>query len=156
MRLISVFVAGLLFGGGLLLSRMTNPQNVLAFLDVAGAWRPALLYTMAAAVVVASPAFWLARRSQRSWLGVPTELLDRFRIDMPLIFGSAVFGVGWGLRGVCPGPALLLLARANRGAITFAAALAIGMLVADTWRRRTHVAPSNPAEAAVSGIFRSS
>jgi uncharacterized membrane protein YedE/YeeE len=150
MQLISAFVAGLLFGGGLLLSRMTNPQNVLAFLDVAGAWRPALLYTMAAAVAVAFPAFWLARRSRHSWLGLPTDLPDRFRFDLPLIFGSAIFGVGWGLSGVCPGPALLLLSRANGDAITFALALAIGMLGADHWRRRTRVAaPPSPAKAAV-------
>jgi uncharacterized protein len=129
MALISAFVAGLLFGGGLLLSRMSNPNNVLAFLDVAGDWRPSLLYTMAAAIAVAAPAFWAARRSQQSLLGLRAELPDRFRLDTPLILGSAIFGVGWGLSGICPGPALLLLSRADRGAIIFAAALALGMLV---------------------------
>jgi len=149
MRLASAFVAGLLFGSGLLLSRMTNPQNVLAFLDVAGAWRPALLYTMAAAVAVAAPAYWAARRSKQSLLGVPVELPDRFKFDIPLILGSAIFGVGWGLSGICPGPALLLLSRADRGAITFAVALAIGMVVADTWKR-IRAAPRDAATAAVS------
>jgi len=129
MMLISAFVAGVLFGGGLLLSRMSNPNNVLAFLDLAGDWRPALLYTMAAAIAVAAPAFWAARRSQQSLLGLHVELPDRFRFDASLILGSAIFGVGWGLSGICPGPALLLLSRADRGAIIFALALIVGMLI---------------------------
>jgi uncharacterized membrane protein YedE/YeeE len=153
MPLISAFVAGILFGTGLLLSRMSNPANVLAFLDVAGNWRPSLLYTMAAAVAVAFPVFWQVRRSQRSWLGLPVASADRFRLDLPLIAGSAIFGIGWGLSGICPGPALLLLSRADRGAIIFAIAMAMGMLAADSWRRRTRVAPQNTAGQQLANRF---
>jgi uncharacterized membrane protein YedE/YeeE len=109
---------------------MVNPANVKAFLDVTGAWQPSLLYTMAAAVGIAAPAFWWARRSKNALLGSALALPDRFRIDRSLVLGSAIFGIGWGLSGICPGPALLLLSRPDRGPILFALGLAIGMLAA--------------------------
>jgi uncharacterized protein len=128
--LLGALSAGLLFGGGLLLSGMTNPATVLAFLDFAGDWNPALAFTMAGAVLVAAPAFHLVRRSHRSLLGAEVRLPDRTLIDSPLLGGSVLFGVGWGLSGICPGPGLLLLATGTREALAFMASVAIGTLVA--------------------------
>lgn len=130
MRALTALIAGALFGGGLLLSGMTNPANVLAFLDITGRWQPALAFTMAGAVAVAAPAYWLAHRRQRSVLGTEYDWPDRFRIEPRLIAGSAVFGVGWGLSGICPGPALVLLTRPRLQALVFFAGLAVGMIAA--------------------------
>lgn len=88
---------------------MCDPQRVLAFLDVAGLWNPALAFTMGGAVLIAAPAFWYVRKRHRNVLGEAVELPDRFKINAPLIVGSALFGLGWGLSGICPGPSLLLL-----------------------------------------------
>lgn len=128
MILLGALVAGLLFGGGLLLSGMTNPATVLAFLDVAGDWNPALAFTMAGAVLVAAPAFHFIRRSRRSLLGAEVRLPSRTLVDSPLLAGSAVFGIGWGLSGICPGPGLLLLATGTREALTFMAGVVVGTL----------------------------
>lgn len=129
MILLGALVAGLLFGGGLLLSGMTNPATVLAFLDVAGDWNPALAFTMAGAVLVAAPAFHVVRRSHRSLLGADVRLPNRTLIDSPLVAGSVLFGLGWGLSGICPGPGLLLLATGSREALTFMASVVIGTIV---------------------------
>jgi hypothetical protein len=96
LSIVTALIAGLLFGGGLLLSGMTNPSNVLAFLGVAGKWQPALAFTMAAAVAVAAPGYFFAHRKERSLLDVAFEWPDRFNLDRRLVIGSAVFGVGWG------------------------------------------------------------
>lgn len=102
MRLLASALFGVLFGVGLLVSGMTDPARVLAFLDVAGAWNPALALVMGAAVAVALPAFAIARRRGVSALGEPIALPDRFRIDARLVSGAAIFGLGWGLSGICP------------------------------------------------------
>lgn len=128
MRTFTSFVAGLLFGGGLLLSGMSNPAVVLGFLDVAGDWNPALLFTMAGAIAVAAPAYWVMRRRRRTLSGEAVTLPDTTQIDTPLIAGSAIFGLGWGLSGVCPGPGLVLLAGGSIQALVFVAAMAAGML----------------------------
>ena len=141
MTFIAALIAGLLFGSGLLLSGLTNPSNVLAFLDVTGNWQPALLFTMAAAVAVAAPAYFVAHRRERSLLGVAFEWPDRFRIDRRLVLGSAIFGVGWGLSGICPGPGLVLLARPGLHAVSFFIGAAVGALVAEVWPRRHSGAP---------------
>ena len=109
MEFLTALLAGALFGGGLLLSRMCDPQRVLAFLDVAGHWNPALAFTMGGAILVAAPAFLYVRRRHANLLGAATELPDRFKITGPLVAGSAIFGIGWGVSGICPGPGLLLL-----------------------------------------------
>jgi uncharacterized protein len=106
---LTALFAGSLFGSGLLLSRMFDPQRVLGFLDVAGHWNPALAFTMGGAILIAAPAFLYVRKLQSNLLGQATELPDRFKITGRLIAGSAIFGVGWGLSGICPGPSLLLL-----------------------------------------------
>lgn len=135
MSIVTALIAGLLFGGGLLLSGMTNPSNVLAFLGVAGKWQPALAFTMAAAVAVAAPGYFFAHRKERSLLDVAFEWPDRFNLDRRLVIGSAVFGVGWGLSGICPGPSLILLTRPGVHASLFFVGTAIGMLAADKWHR---------------------
>ncbi len=122
-------LAGVLFGAGLLLSGMTNPANVLAFLDVAGDWNPALALTMAGAILAAAPAFARVRRTRMSLAGAGISLPSRTRIDRHLVGGSMVFGIGWGLSGICPGPAVVLLATGSAAAFTFAGSVAAGLLV---------------------------
>jgi uncharacterized membrane protein YedE/YeeE len=125
---LSALIAGILFGSGLLLSRMCDPQRVLGFLDVAGYWNPALAFTMGGAILIAAPAFWYVRTRQRSLLGEAVQLPDRFKINAPLIIGAAVFGVGWGLSGICPGPSLLLLTGGSAQALAFVGGLILGFL----------------------------
>jgi uncharacterized protein len=127
---------GIVFGSGLLLSGMTNPANVLAFLDVTGDWHPGLIFTMAAAIAVALPAYAIARRRGRSLRGDPiADPGDRRRIDWPLLAGGAVFGIGWGLSGVCPGPALVLLASRSLNAFLFVGGVIAGIFGAAAIRR---------------------
>lgn len=121
------FLSGLLFGLGLILSGMTDPARVLAFLDVTGDWNPALAIIMAGAVAVTLPAFALARRRGRTFSGRPIELPDRRTITVRLIAGSAFFGVGWGLVGVCPGPALVIAAGGGREPLIFLGSLLAGI-----------------------------
>jgi uncharacterized membrane protein YedE/YeeE len=123
---LTALLAGILFGSGLLLSRMCDPQRVLAFLDVAGRWNPALAFTMGGAIIVAAPAFSCARRHRANLLGTVTELPDRFRIDLRLVTGSAIFGIGWGLSGICPGPGLLLLTGGSVQSIMFVGGVIAG------------------------------
>lgn len=135
MTAVVALVAGLLFGLGLLVSGMTNPANIIAFLDVTGAWRPSLALTMTAAFAVALPAFTIARIRGVSLRNVPISLNDRFRIDRPLLLGSAIFGVGWGLSGICPGPGLMLLAGGDTRAYIFVAGVAVGVYAAGQFGR---------------------
>ncbi len=119
------FLAGLIFGIGLLVSGMTNPAKVQGFLDLAGAWDPSLALVMAGAIGVAVAAFAVAKRRHDTWLGSPMLLPAATHIDKRLIGGSALFGAGWGLAGICPGPALVLLGTASgKGAVFFVAMLA--------------------------------
>lgn len=127
MKFLTALVAGLLFGSGLLVSGMTNPSNVLGFLDIFGEWRPQLAFVMGAAVITAAPSFWFVRHNKRSLLGAPVDLPDRRRIDIPLLAGATIFGVGWGLSGICPGPGLVLLASGRGMAYVFMAAVIAGM-----------------------------
>lgn len=106
MQLVLVFAIGLLFGLGLIVSGMTDPGKVLGFLDLAGNWDPSLLFVMGGAVLVASIGFGLARRRGRTPFGAPISFPKATVIDRRLVIGSLVFGVGWGLAGFCPGPAL--------------------------------------------------
>jgi uncharacterized membrane protein YedE/YeeE len=126
---LTALAAGLLFGAGLLLSRMCDPERVLAFLDVTGRWNPALAFTMGGAVLVAMPAFYFVRRRHVDLLGVATQLPDRYKITGRLLGGSATFGVGWGLSGICPGPGLLLLTGGSVQSGVFVAALVAGFLL---------------------------
>ncbi|WP_454712860.1 DUF6691 family protein [Cupriavidus nantongensis] len=120
-------LAGLVFGIGLILSGMANPAKVLGFLDLAGAWDPSLAFVMAGAIVVGVAAFALARRRQRSWLGLPMQWPALAAVTPRLLLGSAAFGVGWGLAGFCPGPALVALGAGYAKAWGFVAAMLAGM-----------------------------
>ncbi|MGZ5178970.1 MAG: DUF6691 family protein [Ramlibacter sp.] len=128
MAQIAAFVAGLVFGLGLLVSGMANPAKVLGFLDVAGRWDPSLALVMGGAVLVGLLAFRLANTRNVSLLGLPMRLpLDRRTVDRRLVVGGLVFGVGWGLAGFCPGPALVALGTGNPKAVVFVAAMLAGM-----------------------------
>lgn len=129
------FLAGLLFGIGLLVSGLSDPAKVLAFLDVGGRWDPSLALVMAGAIAVSAPAFWLARRRSAAWSGAPIALPENRRIDARLLAGSALFGLGWGLVGLCPGPSLVALGFGLPRAIVFVAAMLAGMALFELWSR---------------------
>ncbi len=126
---LTALLAGLVFGLGLIVSGMANPAKVLAFLDLAGAWDPSLALVMAGAIAVGVPAFAYARRRQHSLLGLPMQLPASTRIDRRLVLGSLLFGVGWGIAGICPGPALVLLGTGQIKAALFVVAMLAGMLL---------------------------
>lgn len=132
---IAALVSGLIFGWGLILAGMANPEKVLAFLDIAGAWDPSLALVMGGAVAVASLAFALARRRRRSYLGLPMNLPVSRVIDKRLVLGSLAFGMGWGMAGICPGPALVLLGSGSGKGIVFVAAMLLGMGVFEVLER---------------------
>jgi len=127
MRRLSALLAGLLFGTGLLLAGMSNPAKVLGFLDLAGAWDPSLALVMAAAIGTALLPFSWARRQQRSLLDAPMQLPQKRELDRRLIGGSLLFGIGWGIAGVCPGPALTLLLGGYWQSLIFVLAMLGGM-----------------------------
>jgi hypothetical protein len=141
MQALVALAAGLLFGLGLLISGMSDPIVVLGFLDVAGRWNPSLAFVMVGAIAIAAPAFAYVRRTRRTLGGAPIELPDRTRIDARLVFGSAIFGMGWGLAGLCPGPALVLLGRGLLYAMIFVGAMAAGLVAARFIRWPRAVAP---------------
>jgi len=119
--------AGLIFGIGLLLSGLTDPAKVTAFLDLAGAWDPSLTFVMGGAIGAATPAFMLAARRKHSVLGAPMQLPVKQSIDRRLLIGSFAFGIGWGLAGYCPGPAITSLGAGSSAALIFVGAMLIGM-----------------------------
>lgn len=122
-------VAGLLFGLGLIVSGMADPAKVLGFLDLAGAWDPSLAFVMGGAIGVGVIAFARARKMQQALLGQPMQLPTATRIDRRLILGSLLFGVGWGIAGICPGPALVLLGEGERKGMVFVVAMLAGMVL---------------------------
>lgn len=121
---LSALLSGLTFGIGLILSGMTEPQKVLGFLDVAGLWDPSLAFVMAGAVGVAAIAFAIAR--QRAPAAIPAGAGS---IDRRLLLGATLFGAGWGLAGICPGPAIVLLGTGSVEGSIFAAGMLGGMLL---------------------------
>jgi len=135
MYALASFLAGLIFGVGLIVSGMINPAKVLGFLDLAGAWDPSLAVVMAAAVAVGAIAFAFAGRRAASVLGTSMSLPAGREIDRRLVLGSLVFGVGWGLAGFCPGPALVALGAGKLKALLFVAAMLAGMFAFETIER---------------------
>jgi len=129
MSALGAFLAGLVFGVGLILSGMTDPGKVIGFLDIAGNWDPSLAFVMGGAVLIGFFAFRLAGQRARGFLGGAMELPRRRDIDARLVGGSIVFGVGWGLAGFCPGPALVSFGSGQDKAVVFVAAMLAGMLV---------------------------
>jgi uncharacterized membrane protein YedE/YeeE len=136
MHLVASFLAGLVFGFGLILSGMANPAKVLGFLDLAGAWDPSLALVMAGAIAVGIFAFALARNRTESYLGLDMKMPAARRIDRRLIGGSVVFGIGWGIAGFCPGPGLVALGMGEWKAAVFVAAMLSGMALFELLERR--------------------
>jgi uncharacterized protein len=131
-------ICGIVFGAGLAVSGMTNPAKVLAFLDVFGRWDPTLGVVMAGAVAVSAAGFAVARRSQRAWLGSPFGIPTRRDLDGRLVGGAALFGVGWGLVGLCPGPALASLGRGSSEVALFVGSMLAGIALQRVAARRPH------------------
>lgn len=129
-------LAGLLFGLGLMVSGMANPAKVVGFLDLAGRWDPSLALVMAGAIAVGSAAFLLAKNRTRSLLGADMKLPTASRIDRRLVMGSALFGMGWGIAGFCPGPGLVALGMGESKALVFVAAMLTGMAVFEVLEKR--------------------
>jgi uncharacterized membrane protein YedE/YeeE len=125
------FLSGLIFGIGLILAGMTEPLKVKGFLDLAGAWNPSLALVMGGAIAVGMVAFARARRRDRSWTGAPIEIPVNKTIDRRLITGGLLFGIGWGIGGFCPGPALVALGSGAGSAAIFVVAMLIGMVLHD-------------------------
>lgn len=136
MRKLMAFLAGLTFGIGLLTAGMANPAKVLAFLDLGGAWDPSLALVMAAAIGVAFLPFSWARTQRFSVLGAPMQLPGKRELDRRLIGGSLLFGIGWGIAGICPGPAVAILLTGRWQVLLFVAAMLVGMLVFAALERR--------------------
>ena len=128
-RLMPALVAGTLFGAGLTLSGMTDPQRVRGFLDLFGQWDPTLAFVMGGAVLVMAVAWRLRRHMGHPLFAEKFALPDRSDLDARLILGSALFGVGWGLAGLCPGPAIASLALAPAAVLPFVVAMLAGMAI---------------------------
>jgi hypothetical protein len=125
------FAMGLLFGIGLILSGMTDPAKVIGFLDLFGAWDPSLALVMGGAIGVGMFAFAMARQRTTAFLGGAMHLPKPGQVDRQLVFGSLAFGVGWGLAGFCPGPALVSLGAGEPKAAVFVVAMLAGMWAFD-------------------------
>ena len=124
-------ISGLIFGIALIASGMTDPAKVKGFLDLAGAWDPSLGLVMGGAIAVGVGGFALAKRRKRSWTGERMELSTSTVIDARLIGGGVLFGVGWGVAGYCPGPALVALGGGSASAGLFVLAMLAGMALHD-------------------------
>ena len=138
MNAASAFVAGLIFGVGLILAGMTDPGKVIGFLDVAGSWDPSLGFVMAGAIGVGFFAFRVARRRARSFFGGAMQLPRERDIESRLVAGSLVFGVGWGLSGFCPGPAIVSFGAGQDKAAVFVLGMIGGMLLFSALDRYVH------------------
>ncbi|OYW09449.1 MAG: hypothetical protein B7Z59_08180 [Acidiphilium sp. 37-67-22] len=142
------FAAGLLFGAGLLLSRMVDPAKVLGFLDIAGHWDPSLAFVMGGGVIVAAAGFDLGKRLGKPLAGGHFPLLRRSGVTPRLAGGAAIFGIGWGLAGLCPGPAITALALDPLAIWPFVAAMFVGIWIVrgmDTARQSQPPSLSMPA-----------
>ncbi len=129
MRHFIIFVAGLAFGAGLYISGMNQPEKVQGFLDISGQWDPSLAFVMAGAIAVGIVAFSVARRRSRTFLGDELRLPPIGKIDARLVVGSLIFGVGWGLSGICPGPGIFNAGFFSLPALVFVVSMAAGMLI---------------------------
>lgn len=147
---IFAFVCGLAFGFGLLISGMTDPVKVLGFLNIAGSWDPSLMLVMISAVVVALPMMQLASRREKALLGDTIAFPPRFGITGKLLLGSAIFGVGWGLDGLCPGPSLASLGAFTWQEGVFFLTMIAGMLGHESWQRASQSARAHAPAAGTS------
>lgn len=132
---VTSLLAGLIFGLGLMVSGMANPEKVLGFLDIAGLWDPSLAFVMGGAIIVGLVAFAVARRRTLSFLGFTMKMPANNRIESRLVIGSMMFGIGWGIAGFCPGPALVALGAGEIKAVVFVASMVAGMMAFEVIER---------------------
>jgi uncharacterized membrane protein YedE/YeeE len=135
MNIVIALLAGLLFGIGLIVSGMSDPSKVLGFLDLAGRWNPSLAFVMGGAILVGLAGFRFAARRSATLLGGPMSLPKAGAIDRRLVLGGLAFGIGWGLAGFCPGPALASLAAGGTKPWIFCAAMLAGMALFELFER---------------------
>jgi uncharacterized membrane protein YedE/YeeE len=145
MYVFTSLLAGLVFGLGLIVSGMANPAKVLGFLDLAGRWDPSLGFVMAGAIAVGVVAFAVARRRTVSFLGAEMKLPTARHLDRRLVAGGLLFGVGWGVAGFCPGPALVALGMGEGKAAVFVVAMLVGMGIFELLERRKRSGDLSPA-----------
>ena len=138
---IIALLAGLIFGLGLIVSGMVNPDKVQDFLDMSGSWDPSLLFVMGGAIAVGLLAFTLAKRRNETFLGAPINMPTSRVIDKRLVLGSLAFGIGWGLAGICPGPGLVLVGSGNAQGMVFVAAMLVGMGIFELLERHKQKQP---------------
>lgn len=146
-KAIASFGTGLVFALGLGLSGMTQPSKVLGFLDIAGRWDPSLLFVMGGAVLFGLLVFPRILSRERPLMGSTFHLPSQHRIDLPLMAGSVLFGIGWGLSGYCPGPALVSLVTGAPGALVFLVTMLSGMVLFEVLQRRGTVATTRATVA---------
>lgn len=139
--LLSQYLIGLIFGFGLMISGMSNPQKILNFLDITGNWDPSLLFVMGGAVLVGLAGFYLASMRSETYFGGALHIPTRRDISKPLIIGSLIFGAGWGIAGFCPGPAIVALGSGHLKALVFVIAMLAGMTICE----RFFTGHKNPA-----------
>ena len=121
------YLIGVLFGLGLIISGMSNPQTVLNFLDITGSWDPSLIFVMGGAVIVGLGGFYLASKRTEAFFGGALHIPTRRDISKPLVIGSLIFGAGWGIAGFCPGPAIVAIGSGHLQALVFVLAMLSGM-----------------------------
>ena len=129
--LISQYAIGVLFGWGLIISGMSNPQKILGFLDLAGNWDPSLIFVMLGAVLVGLAGFYVVSKRTQAFFGGALHIPTSLDITKPLLIGSLIFGGGWGIAGFCPGPALVALGAGHLKAFVFVAAMLAGMEICE-------------------------
>ncbi|HMV17742.1 MAG TPA: hypothetical protein PLN96_09910 [Zoogloea sp.] len=127
MIVFTAFLAGLVFGIGLIVSGMANPSKVTGFLDLAGAWDPSLAFVMAGAIALGVVGYRVALRRGRPVFGAALQIPTLRNIDRRLVVGSALFGIGWGIAGICPGPGLVMLGAGLPEGLVFVSAMLVGM-----------------------------
>jgi uncharacterized membrane protein YedE/YeeE len=143
MRVLAGLLCGLVFGVGLVVSGMADPAKVLNFLELAGSWDPSLLFVMAAAVAVTFFGYRLARRRGQPLFGAQLDFSTRRAIDPRLAGGAAIFGLGWGLSGFCPGPAFTAVTSGAAGSLAFIPAMLVGMWLARMMPRQPVTQPAS-------------
>ncbi|KIF79959.1 DUF6691 family protein [Noviherbaspirillum autotrophicum] len=136
MNILFAFASGLIFGIGLIIAGMANPAKVLGFLDLAGTWDPSLAFVMGGGIAIGLIAFTFVKRRSLSLLGLPMQMPSSRHLDRRLIGGSALFGIGWGLAGICPGPGLVLLGAGTTKGLLFVTAMLAGMAIFEVIERR--------------------
>jgi len=129
MLVIMAFLCGLIFGAGLLISGLANPEKVLGFLDLSQAWDPSLAFVMIGAIAVGIIGFALVKGRKTAFCGVPILLPENNTVDRTLVVGAILFGLGWGLAGICPGPSLILLGVGIGKGLLFVLSMLAGMWI---------------------------